>query len=361
MLQFVHGFLRQINHYSPGIYRITPVSNTNKCLDAYSVTNNQPVTVNGHWAGDTQKWRIVSNNDGATWRFIPTQDGGKSCITGYSNNTDVKMYEYNAGSYQKWTFEKPPYILEVEQYFDEGFIGYHGFNASQSTNYINEINNMVRDQFITRLNVSLLRKKTEKYISSEDYCRAEHPMGWGDYCYHEYEYWPWPLVAHTRAGNLNIEMDTNRPATNKRTTVLWTGYRTSYQSSEPNGVAFPNFNTAFILYRENNNFINDPYVKGIFAGLLAHEVMHTVGAIDHYCLDDGNGKCVNRKYCNNVGTVWGYNHDDNNKDARSAQCVMGNESDILLNNDFYPGTPYFLCSKCKTGEVNPHLNNHHTN
>ena len=277
----------KISHYADGIYKITPMSNTGKCLDAYTTGNNQPVTVNGYHAGDMQRWRIVSNNDGATWRFIPTQVGGKSCITGYSNNTDVKMYEYNAGSYQKWTIAKiatPSFSLI--SYYDQGYnTRWPGTGSSSPAQMVYSYQNTVKNYIMSQFDVNITNATSSavSYTSIADSC--PNSPGINSYCmdncvdtyiapHFECMY---PIKYHHK--NSIGMLNQSAPVSKFNKAVRWTGHKLCKgcrdRTNEPAGIYGVTYLDGSQVLIATSGFF-DREVDSLIT--LLHELGHTMGA-----------------------------------------------------------------------------------
>ena len=235
----------------------------------------------------------------------------------------------------EWILYKIQYIAHVYNYYDTGYSVRYNETANESATQINGYNNLIAEQYLKLLGLSIMPTSAQYYQSPIDICKGTTTTdNINTTCTHS-------GTVHTNRSSVISNFNSTYIGNSITTYILWSCHRIT--STATNGT--PNYNRSctsgtgiFMLEICNtqNRTINS-------SGVLMHELSHQYGAPDHYHeLADKNDEesCKFKDICSQCG-----------ENPRPANCIMNNPRVDISNSNI-------ICIDC-IQEIIGHLNGHH--
>ncbi len=225
------------------------------------------------------------------------------------------------------------YRAYVNNYYDNGFLVYHGLSSTEAKSLIKEHFENVSSVYFNLLGLNLLydssnNKKAVYYESPIDECKGTvTTSNINTLCTHS--------TPCTDRGNVITAFNPDS-GNNLTTNIYWTGHR--IKSTATNGTTDYNRSCSYYtrIYMLNRTLSN-------LSAVLLHEINHQYDAVDHYHeLADINDStsCKFKEICSDCG-----------EKPRPSSCIMNSTSIDITSSSA-------ICNLCKS-EILIHLENHH--
>lgn len=263
-----------------------------------------------------------------------TADAGKVVSeSNEGNNTYTKTIDVIKG-----------YIVQVKNYYDEGFVVRYGSNGVANLKAVTKAAQVFyRDAF----GLWLVTPEPEKITSQMDQCKKDNQGGVNKttidkQCTHEGKI----HTERTKAG-INFLYEYSNQTDANKTIIQWTGHST-YKTNDKNKLfknrsyAIPTLHLIMMLDTlTENEFLDEETFT------YEHELAHILSAPDHYCLSDNDSE-----KCSNLDCVKCYK---TNFLQQCKNCIMMQKmNNFLLYNS--KNVNNVFCTNCKN-TINKYLQN----
>ncbi|MBP3315709.1 MAG: RICIN domain-containing protein [Clostridia bacterium] len=321
-----------------GYYKIESVI-SDKVLTAPTGYNNDIVTQTDYDDLSTQQWKFIEQSDG-TYKISPRSNLNYYLAAGdISDEADqnLEIRTVRTDSSDKWNLIdiNYQYHVSIQHYYDFEYSNRFWNVGSDISDYQDVCSDILSQLFNVKVTYSV-----KSFYSSADYCFD------GDGCATH--------KTHASLRNNIISMYGEGNATTAR--VIWTGHTlTSWQSNYLQGqetIVITVNTVADYIPPETSEDI--AYIFNYRIYTLLHETSHVLGALDHYCYEDGIGKCSNNGcYTCRV---------DSNLQTDGV-CMMKDLifdlNDRLEDEDLAEIYCDFCMSNTEDNGIPKHLSNHH--
>ena len=266
---------------------------------------------------DEMKWKIVP--DGKVYKLIPKT--GEAYGLGLSSDgSSVHQYVYQQGESDWYISQDRIFILNVNNYFDEGYNVKNEKTTFESTQYIKEVMVGVEEFYFKNFNL-IIESTVQKFTSPLDSAKGEVTSETLD-----------DVCDYTDSEDLRDALQNGYWGDSTTTNVIWTGHTVVAYSQENRSHSLDKEGMVFLLDDEAFVEVNEKS--------LIHELGHQLGAPDHYH-EEFNGECINKEYCINCSS-----------NPRSQFCILGENK-----SSYFCGKEENI-NGC-TDDINKHLNSHH--